>query len=175
MIHAVTDSLCFMQNFVRTRSALVGNATDMLLDGPGVPIENTNHSNPDVLRSDLYFGLPTNDTVHGIDQFQEFVDNVVTPLFPDGLTWELAHGQYKSIVGRVTKENSIHMIMYHNMETSASVSQVAAAYAEEFTRRACWSPAIEKSFISSAPIADEFIGTGALSWRLAASMDRFDW
>jgi len=91
------------------------------------------------VRSDLYFGLSMtadNGTVSNIEveSFEKFLADVVTPVFPDGLTWSLAQGQYLSVKGLLRKEKSVHLILYHGNDDLdyENVNFVAAEYCKAF-------------------------------------------
>ncbi len=58
-------------------------------------------------RTELYFG--------GIARiaWDEFLAQVVTPRFPDGLTWYDAHGQWQTRLGEVTRQDSRVLILLH--------------------------------------------------------------
>ena len=76
-----------------------------------------NHHASPWIASELFFGLSfQRDDGNSVDipltEFEEFVDRVVTPLFPDGLTWVQTKGQYRNDEGIVVKENSIQMSVY---------------------------------------------------------------
>src|SRR5690242_10421816 len=59
------------------------------------------------IRTELYFGrnIPTGGTVSESD-WQKFVDEVVTPRFPDGLTVLDADGQWRGKDGSIAREES---------------------------------------------------------------------
>jgi hypothetical protein len=58
-------------------------------------------------RTELYFG--------GIARasWDDFLATVVTPRFPDGLTWYDAHGQWQTRTGIVTKQDSRVLVLIH--------------------------------------------------------------
>ena len=58
-------------------------------------------------RTELYFG--------GIARasWDDFLAQVVTPRFPDGLTWYDAHGQWQTRLGTVTRQDSRVLILIH--------------------------------------------------------------
>ena len=58
-------------------------------------------------RTDLFFG--------GIakSSWDEFLAQVVTPRFPDGLTWYDAHGQWQTRTGEVTRQDSRVLVLIH--------------------------------------------------------------
>jgi hypothetical protein len=52
----------------------------------------------------LYFGSGQQTGQTGLDQWQNFVAQVVTPAFPKGLTWWEANGQWRTATGRIGLE-----------------------------------------------------------------------
>jgi hypothetical protein len=91
------------------------------------------------LRTELYFGLakPTGGTVSDED-WQTFVEDVVTPRFPNGLTVDDAQGQYldgKTLV----KEKSKQLILIYprKFKTASSrmIEEIRAAYIRAFEQK----------------------------------------
>lgn len=58
-------------------------------------------------RTELYFGKIAPE------QWDEFLAQVVTPRFPDGLTWFDTHGQWQNRTGIVTRQDSRVLILIH--------------------------------------------------------------
>ena len=91
------------------------------------------------VRSDLFFGLTipnngTNTTNISIEQFQDFLDTVVTPLFPDGFTWIESKGQFRNKKGVIIKQKSIQLIIYSPIQFASfdNLMFVASAYSNMF-------------------------------------------
>ncbi|NJR48715.1 MAG: DUF3574 domain-containing protein [Leptolyngbyaceae cyanobacterium CSU_1_3] len=86
-------------------------------------------------RTELFFGLskPNNGQVTN-EEFQKFVDRVVTPLFPDGLTLITARGQFRNSSGEVIVERSRLLILLYpfSADSSDRVEQVRQAYKTAF-------------------------------------------
>ena len=62
--------------------------------------------------ADLYFGRNIGDTsAVSDDDWQRFVDQEITPRFPDGLTVEEATGQWKGADGAIVHEASKRLIV----------------------------------------------------------------
>jgi glyoxylase-like metal-dependent hydrolase (beta-lactamase superfamily II) len=83
----------------------------------------------------LYFGrsIPGGGRVTDAD-WEAFLGQVVTPLFPDGLTvWE-AHGQWRSADGRLAREDSRVVQVVHRPSPAAdsAVARVGAEYRRRF-------------------------------------------
>jgi hypothetical protein len=87
-------------------------------------------------RTDLYFGLSREDGPPVTDrQFDAFVDAVVTPRFPDGLTLFRARGQFKNAAGDIVEEGSrVIVLLYGADDRSASVrvEQIRSKYKVRF-------------------------------------------
>jgi hypothetical protein len=69
----------------------------------------------------------------GEDEWQSFVDSVVTPRFPDGLTVLDARGQWRG-EGGLTKEHSRILVIWHDRSPSrdADIEAIRSAYKERF-------------------------------------------
>ena len=77
-----------------------------------------------LVRTELYFGR-----VAPAD-WDRFLTEVVTPRFPDGLTWYATHGQWQNPSGIVTREDSCVLILIHapTPEKDRFVQEVRAEY-----------------------------------------------
>ncbi|MEP7324352.1 MAG: DUF3574 domain-containing protein [Gemmatimonadota bacterium] len=91
------------------------------------------------LRDALYFGL----TIPGggeipIADWDDFLANTVTPLFPTGLTAFTATGQWREASGQVRSEPSRVVILIHDLSSTAneSIQQIIAHYRERFRQEA---------------------------------------
>ncbi|HEV8125929.1 MAG TPA: DUF3574 domain-containing protein [Gemmatimonadales bacterium] len=87
------------------------------------------------LRDALYFGL----TIPGggeipIADWDDFLANTITPLFPTGLTAFTATGQWREASGLVRSEPSRVVILIHDLSSTAneSIRQIIARYRERF-------------------------------------------
>jgi hypothetical protein len=86
------------------------------------------------VRHELVFGTAR---AHGVplreDEWQSFVDSVVTPRFPDGLTVLNASGQWRG-EGGVTKEQARILVIWHDRVPSrdADIEAIRSAYKERF-------------------------------------------
>ncbi|UFP94567.1 DUF3574 domain-containing protein [Gloeobacter morelensis MG652769] len=89
-------------------------------------------------RTELFFGLSKSDGSQVSEaEFQGFVDTVVTPLFPDGLTLLTGQGQFKDSTGTIIEEGSKLLILLYpfSRESSAKVNQVREAYKDSFQQQ----------------------------------------
>lgn len=83
------------------------------------------------VETSLYFGLGSNDGGNiNSDQWNEFLDEVVTPRFPDGLTVLAGRGQYTTNMGKLIKENCRVIVILHKAsdKASRSIEEIRAAY-----------------------------------------------
>lgn len=88
-----------------------------------------------LMRSDLFFGSSKPDRSEvSAAEFQQFVDRVVTPLFPDGLTLMTAKGQYRDSQGKLVAERSQLLTLLYpiNPESSKKIDQIREAYKQAF-------------------------------------------
>lgn len=90
-------------------------------------------------RSEMYFGLQRRDgsavTEH---ERKSFVEEVVTPHFPAGLTVFDGAGQWRNAAGRIEREPSKVLVILHpNTEAvDAKVDEVRRLYCERFNQEA---------------------------------------
>lgn len=100
-----------------------------LLAGCGAP-------RPAWVQTDLYLGLGRADgSVVGADEFQAFLDDAVTPRFPDGLTVIEARGQWRS-AGGVLREPARVLVVVHPPDpaTDAALEAIRADYRRRFAQ-----------------------------------------
>ena len=87
-------------------------------------------------RTELYFGTNKPDgTVVTPAEFRQFVDDQVTPRFPDGLTLLTGYGQFLNSSGTVVKERSQVLILFYpgqTLETNLKVQAIREAYKNKF-------------------------------------------
>jgi hypothetical protein len=88
-----------------------------------------------LVRTELYFGL---SKAHGGQvsevEWAGFLDSVVTPRFPEGLTVLDAAGQYRMESGVIVRERSKLVILFHEdmPALNAAVEEIRAAYRRLF-------------------------------------------
>ena len=88
-------------------------------------------------RTELYFGSNKPDgSVVTPEQFQTFLDQEITPRFPDGLTLLTGLGQFRGSSARIERERSMLLILLYPTESSRSSSQkieeIRTAYEKKF-------------------------------------------
>src|SRR5215217_2285316 len=78
----------------------------------------------------LFFGLNGPDGAIGDAEWETFVEHVVTPRFPGGLTVLQATGQWQSRDKRVSREASrvVEIIHDDSREASRRIAEIAAEY-----------------------------------------------
>lgn len=89
-------------------------------------------------RTELFFGLSKPDGSYVTEkEFQMFIDNVVTPLFPDGLTLLNGTGQFKDSSGTVKKEGTKLLILLYpfNSESNRRIKQIREVYTSTFQQQ----------------------------------------
>jgi hypothetical protein len=92
-----------------------------------------------LVRDILYFGRnrPGGDTVTDVE-WQTFLDQVLTPRFPAGLTVVAATGQWKGKSGLVEQERSEVVTVFHSGDEAArrAVMEAVAEYKRRFRQEA---------------------------------------
>jgi hypothetical protein len=90
------------------------------------------------LRTELYFGLDKKDGGQVTDaEFQAFLDTVVTPRFPQGLTVVTAHGQWRQ-GDALDGEPSRILILLHDggAESHREIEEIRSQYVRQFEQDA---------------------------------------
>ena len=69
-----------------------------------------------------------------VEQWQEFVDSVVTPRFPEGLTVWQAAGQYRNNSGVIQHEPSwvLQLIHADGAHSEVAIREIRRAYRKRF-------------------------------------------
>ena len=84
------------------------------------------------VRTELFFGTAKPEGAVTDEEFRAFVDEVVTPLFPDGLTVVKADGQFRGADGLTIKEDSYVLILLYPVEdqkaSSRSIDEIRREY-----------------------------------------------
>lgn len=90
-------------------------------------------------RTELYFGLSRSDGPDVTDEeFEEFLDTVVTPRFPDGLTLLSGKGQFRGESGVVQKEPSKVLILFYPWtgQRNRAIERIREIYKQDFQQEA---------------------------------------
>lgn len=89
-------------------------------------------------RTELYFGTARSDNQPPVSDadFQRFLDETITPAFPDGLTLLKGLGQFRGANGITVKEDSFLVILLYpaeaRRESSKKIEQIREAYKTQF-------------------------------------------
>jgi hypothetical protein len=86
----------------------------------------------------LYFGTARPDGVVTPEEWSAFVDRLVTPRFPQGLTSWAAAGQWQTGTGMVEREASHVLSVVHSdtEENERAIREIASKYKAEFQQEA---------------------------------------
>ena len=87
------------------------------------------------MRSELlYFGAAMPQGMVSAEDWRRFVDEVVTPHFPDGLTAWPASGQWRSADGTLLHEASWVLEIVHapDVASDTAIVEIVAAYKQRF-------------------------------------------
>lgn len=87
-------------------------------------------------RTELFFGTSKPDgSMVSDEEFRRFLDEVITPRFPEGLTAMSGTGQFRSSSGMVIRENSVFVILLYPSDeegSSARIEEIRQAYRRAF-------------------------------------------
>jgi hypothetical protein len=124
-----------------TTKNIVVEATTSLLVGTtlfiGLGCYSLKASAAGLIQESLFFrqDIPGGGEVSEAD-FQSFIDNVVTPRFPAGLTVFDANSQYRDNSGRVIQEKSKYLTIFveDNQQNQSLLKDIAQAYIKQFNQ-----------------------------------------
>ncbi|MDZ7950676.1 DUF3574 domain-containing protein [Nostoc sp. DedQUE09] len=123
---------------------------------------------PELIQADLFFGrnIPGGQEVSE-SEFQTFVDSVITPRFPSGLTIFDANGQFQDSTGIIIEEPSkvISLIFEDTLDNETSINQIIEAYLQQFSQESVLTVVdedIRVRFVESQPVPEPSSVTGAL-------------
>lgn len=94
-----------------------------------------NNQPPELIQVELYFGRNIGTTGRVSDrQFNQFLNDVVTPRFPEGLTVHDASGQFLDQSGRLIQELSkvISLVVEDTEQNETAIQQVITTYKQQF-------------------------------------------
>lgn len=89
------------------------------------------------LRTELYFGLGRpNGEVVDKSEWQRFVEEFVTPRFPDGVTILEAKGQWRGQTNIIVRESSKVLVIFYRLKdrkaASTKIDEIRNAYKKRF-------------------------------------------
>src|SRR5262245_18224760 len=101
-----------------------------------IPVGALNRS-LDFARTELFFGTAKPDGPPVTDEeFLAFLDEQITPRFPDGLTLLKGDGQFRGESGEIIKEDSFVLILLYSLEgfrdSSQRINRIRELYKDEF-------------------------------------------
>jgi hypothetical protein len=82
-------------------------------------------------RLELVFGMSRKDgTTASEEDWQKFVDDEITPRFPDGLTILTGYGQWRGGNGAIVREQSRVLLVWHKPgpDGGAHIASIRAAW-----------------------------------------------
>lgn len=91
------------------------------------------------VRSEIYFGQSKPSGAHITPtEWQTFLDEVVTPQFPTGLTVFDAAGQWRNHTGHIDREPSKVLVLVHppQRKIERQIDAIRAAYCQRFEQEA---------------------------------------
>ena len=92
-----------------------------------------------MVRDTLYFGRnrPNGGIVREAE-WRRFLNEIITPRFPDGLTVVKATGQWRNASGQIEREASEVVTVLHARDPTAGnkISEIVAAYTKRFSQEA---------------------------------------
>ena len=89
------------------------------------------------IRTELFFGSERADKPEVNDtEFKQFLDQHVTPRFPDGLTVLKGFGQFRESDGKIVQESAFVLILLYPRETlrdsSGKIEEIRTLYEQRF-------------------------------------------
>jgi predicted Zn-dependent protease len=86
----------------------------------------------------LYFGTAKPNGSVGADEWKRFLEETVTPRFPQGLTVSQAAGQWRGADGAIVREAAYVLQLVHPGEAAqdSAVADITAAYKRQFEQEA---------------------------------------
>ncbi len=93
------------------------------------------------IETELFFGLTRRDgSLIDSARWQQFVDGVITPEFPDGFTVLTAQGQYLDSAGVLHKEPSRLVLLLYPQDAASQneprIRRIITAYIRDFDQEA---------------------------------------
>jgi hypothetical protein len=111
----------------------------MLLVGCGTSQLSATTGAKPMRRTEMFFGLSRPDGGVVSDQeWQAFVNETITPRFPDGFTVVDGQGQWREANGHIAQERSKLLLILHLRDEAATakLDEIRAAYKQRFNQEA---------------------------------------
>jgi hypothetical protein len=114
-----------------TESSRVGSMTQTSAAEQGCTLLGTTFT-----RTTMYFGLTRSTGMVSETEWQAFLNENVTPRFPDGLTVLEADGQYRQSDGTIVRERSKVLVIFHDQKpaTRQALETLVVRYKETFAQ-----------------------------------------
>ncbi len=133
----LTNQLLTLALLITTLLAPASNAKTRPAMRPAAVPRAAVTQRPEVWRrTELYFGSQKPDgTAVTEGQFMDFIDTVVTPRFPDGLTVLTGYGQFRNSAGVIVKERSMELILLYppqRRDADRKIEEIRTAYKQAF-------------------------------------------
>jgi hypothetical protein len=114
-----------------------------------------NSPEPKLIRVNLFFGrnIPSGGEVSQ-EQFQEFINDFITPRFPEGLTVFDASGQFQNSAGTIVNEQTktVTLLLEDTLENELFINEIVRAYVQQFNQESVLQVVdedVEVTFISA--------------------------
>jgi len=132
-IQEITDT--YYQQFKTTEVVEISNQDDLTVSFGGDEKLIDSDRDPELIQVDLFFGRDISGVGEVSEQqFQSFLDEIVTPLFPAGLTVFGANGQFQDDSGGVIEEQSkvVSLIVEDTETNETAINDLVTEYIEQF-------------------------------------------
>jgi hypothetical protein len=114
--------------------ALASCAPATTITGAGVPADSIVYGDLR-LRTELYFGMskPKGGEVSEVE-WKRFLDSVITPRFPDGLSVFDTRGQWRGADGEIVQERTKMVMLIHPVGEmiNVAIEEIRSAYRQMF-------------------------------------------
>lgn len=148
----VTSHFVHTRHLTRTRVALAAAGCLLAVGAPAAyatlgdeaaagPVVAPERGTP-YIETRLFFGTerPHGGPAVTEEQFMDFVDQEVTPGFPDGLTVQRGSGQWRDTSGAIEKERSYELILLYPVSAAAAndrkIEEIRGDYRKAFAQEA---------------------------------------
>jgi hypothetical protein len=86
----------------------------------------------------LYFGLKKPNGEVSEEEWNKFVDNVITQRFPNGFNVIDSYGQWRDNNGQIIKENTklVQIAHENQLESNNNIKEIIKEYTEKFDQEA---------------------------------------
>ena len=119
-----------LTNVVKTLATSVVLSIAIAVDAPEVEAIS-------LIQKDLFFGRNISGGGEVSEaQFQAFVDNIITPRFPAGLTIFDAEGQFEDSTGTIIEERSklVTLFVEDTPKSESAIGEIVTAYLQQFNQ-----------------------------------------